>query len=73
VGQKLVPIYEAAYQQTLDTAAYQPMIEMIAEWAHDQRFQDEGYKRLFVQKLVEGLHFLRKQGQAPTRHDLSLT
>jgi hypothetical protein len=73
VGQKLVPIYEAAYQQPLDAAAYQPMIEMIAEWAHDQRFQDEGYKRLFVQKLVQGLHFLRKQGQAPTRHDLSLT
>lgn len=70
VGEKLVKVYEVAYNRAFEQAAQRTVVQMIAAWAHDQRFQDEGYKRLFLQKLVNGLHFLRSEGKPPTMSDL---
>lgn len=70
VGEKLVGIYEIAYSTSLPQPAWQPMVAEIADWAHEQRFEDEGYKRVFVQKLVQGLHFVKREGHTPSIEDL---
>lgn len=70
VGDKLVRVYQTAYRCTFDPAISRPLVQAIAEDAYEQRFSDEGYKRLFVQKLVRGLHFLRRAKRAPTIEEL---
>jgi len=45
---------------------------MAAETAYEQRFGDIGYKRLFVQTLIRGLHFLRLRGTPPEVGDLQM-
>jgi len=66
VGGKLQQIYERAYESQFDKEQAQKTIKLIAEAAYEQRFGDIGYKRLFVQKLVEGFHFLRREGYPPS-------
>jgi len=72
VGDKLKRIYEVAYGHRFDGAASEKTIRTIAEAAYEQRYGDIGYKRLFVQKLIQGFHFLRQKRQPPSPEDLQL-
>jgi hypothetical protein len=59
IGHKLAGIFEMAYAVSLPEDKREAAIRLIAESAYEQRFGDIGYKRLFVQGLVRGLHGLR--------------
>lgn len=72
IGGKLRRVYEAAYEHQFEENVTEEMIGMVAEAAYNRRYGDIGYKRLFVQKLVQALHFLRTKGQPPSPADLQL-
>jgi len=69
VGDKLSGVFETAYGP-LEPENRNATIKLIAKDASEKRFADEGYKRLFVQELIHGLHFLRQTGTVPSREDL---
>ncbi|PDW00581.1 BREX system ATP-binding domain-containing protein [Candidatus Chloroploca asiatica] len=71
LGTKLAQIYEVAYQCSFDAQELNEMVIMVADWAEDQRFGDEGYKRLFVQTMVAGLHYLNHHGICPTLTEIT--
>lgn len=70
VGLKISKVYEVAHACQFDPSDCETLVSKIADWAYEQRFQDEGYKRLFVQKLIPGLRFLQKKGEIPSLDDL---
>jgi hypothetical protein len=72
VGSKLARIYEIAYNYHFDNAACQQTIKLAAEAAYERRYGDIGYKRLFVQTLIRGFHFLRQKGAPPSAEDLQM-
>lgn len=72
VGRGLARVYEAAYNHKFDEAACQQTISLVAKKAYEQRFGDIGYKRVFVQKLIRGLHILRQKGVPPSSEDLQM-
>lgn len=72
VGKKLAGVYVTAYSHTFDATDLNTTIEMIAEAAYANRYADIGYKRFFVQKLIQGFHFLRGKGLPPTATDLQM-
>jgi hypothetical protein len=59
IGERLAGIYEVAFGVELPERAREDVIRQIAQAAYELRFGDIGYKRLFVQGLVRGLHHLR--------------
>jgi hypothetical protein len=59
IGNKLATVYESAYKQELPLEARNRLVDLLAEAAAERAFGDIGYKRLFVQGLVRGLHALR--------------
>lgn len=61
IGEKLLLIYETAFKTSLPEKKCQDAIATIAHAAYEQRFGDIGYKRIFVQALIKGLHFLRHE------------
>jgi hypothetical protein len=72
VGGKLARVYETAYSHQFDNAACQQTIKLAAEAAYERRYGDIGYKRLFVQTLIKGFHFLRQKGTPPSSEDLQM-
>jgi len=70
IGSKLAKVYETAYLHKFEELAVEQTIQTIAEISYEQRFGDTGYKRLFVEKLIRGFHFLRHKGLPPTPNDL---
>ena len=72
VGYKLAKVYKTAYNHEFDETVLEKTITTVAEAAYEQRFGDIGYKRLFVQKLIQGLHFLRYKGVPPSGSDLQM-
>ncbi len=70
IGSKLAKVYEVAYNHKFKESAVQQTIKTVAESSHNQRFSDIGYKRLFVQTLIRGFHFLRQKDTPPTDNDL---
>lgn len=70
VGTKIGKVYETAYSHDLKTKALAATVELAATLAYEERFGDIGYKRLFVQRLVRGLHYLHQKGEAPSIADL---
>ena len=72
VGDKLKRIYEVAYDCRFDDRASKQTINTIANAAYNQRYGDIGYKRLFVQKLIQGLHLLKQKGQLPSPENLQM-
>jgi hypothetical protein len=66
IGQKLREIYEIAYEHHFDDARVEETVDLIANSAYEERFGDIGYKRLFVQRWIRGLHFLRLRGYPPS-------
>jgi hypothetical protein len=71
VGHKIVEVYEVAYSCTLNLSDWQALIKDFADKAYDERFGDEGYKRLFVQKLVQGLQILKHESRISSWSELS--
>ncbi len=70
IGSGLRRVYEVAYGNKFDDSALQQAIRQIAEAAYEQRYGDIGYKRLFVQKVIQGFHYLRQKGTPPSLDDL---
>lgn len=70
VGQRLAWIYETAYAITFNPDDRNKLIREIAEWARRAQYGDEGYKRLFVQKLIQGLGILHREGRIPRIDEL---
>lgn len=64
IGEKLLLIYESAFKASLPRERCEDAIAGIAHAAYEQRFGDIGYKRLFVQGLIKGFHFLRHEPSA---------
>ena len=62
IGEKLADIYETAYGTELHADHRGLAVREIALAAHEQRFGEIGYKRLFVQRLIRALHTLRRKG-----------
>jgi hypothetical protein len=56
---------------TFDPTNLNQLITSIAVWAERVRYGDEGYKRLFVQKLIQGLSILHREGRIPAVDELS--
>jgi hypothetical protein len=71
VGEKLAIVFQEAYGPFIDPSLINPTIHSVADIAMAQRFGNIGYKRLFVQRLVKGFHFLRIKGVVPSSSDLS--
>ncbi|MCX7013843.1 MAG: DUF2791 family P-loop domain-containing protein [Candidatus Sumerlaeota bacterium] len=65
VGKKLAAVYEVAFGHRFDPAMMDTTIACVARKAYEQRYADAGYKRLFVQMLIRGLHFVRANGRPP--------
>jgi hypothetical protein len=63
VGEKLAVIYEVAYGMKLKNAS--AAVSAVAKAAHEQRFGDIGYKRLFVQGCIRAFHLIRKDRATP--------
>lgn len=70
IGIKLAKIYEKAYDTKFDKEALNTTIESIAS-AFNQRKFEPGYKRLFVQSIIQAFNRLRKTGRAVTSDDFS--
>lgn len=70
VGQRLAWIYATAFEVTFEPGDLNELITSIAEWAERVRYGDEGYKRLFVQKLIQSLGTLHREGRVPDIDEL---
>lgn len=70
IGSKLADIYEIAYEINLNPDHLEEAVREIARAAYDQRFGDIGYKRLFVQKLIEGFRILHHKGGPISAHSV---
>lgn len=70
VGQRLASIYATAYQMEFPPIELDQLIQAIAAWAEHVRYGDEGYKRLFVQSLIQGLRILHRENRVPSVEEL---
>lgn len=59
IGDKMTRVYQRAYGCELPLEQTRLLVELLAQEASRLAFGDIGYKRLFVQGLVKGLHHLR--------------
>lgn len=59
LAERLVEIYELAYEVSFPREALAPSVDGLVQAAYEQRYGDEGYRRLFVKVFVEALHRLR--------------
>jgi P-loop Domain of unknown function (DUF2791) len=71
VGQKIAKVYEVAYSCRLNPSDCKDLIEDFANEADNERFNDEGYKRLFVQKLIQGLQLLKNESRISSWSELN--
>jgi hypothetical protein len=65
IGMKIADVYTIAYDHPFDDGRRAATINLVADWAYEQRFADTGYKRLFVTNLVKSLHYLRAKDEVP--------
>ncbi|MEM4235049.1 MAG: DUF2791 family P-loop domain-containing protein [Candidatus Methanomethylicaceae archaeon] len=72
IGEKLRYVYQAAYNVQFDTENAKKTISEIAKASYEHRYGDVGYKRLFVQKLIEGFHYLKQNSTSPSAEVLGL-
>ncbi|GIX45974.1 MAG: ATP-binding protein [Candidatus Tectimicrobiota bacterium] len=72
IGHKLAAIYAVAYDTSLDSAHLSATTSEIAQAAYEHRYGEAGYKRLFVQRLVQALHLLRIRGGPVSARDVGL-
>ncbi|RKY04643.1 hypothetical protein DRP77_03295 [Candidatus Poribacteria bacterium] len=72
IGMKLARIYETAYGLRLPRRELAETVLNIARGAYNRRYGDVGYKRLFVQKVIQGFHKLRTSGEAVSAEEVGL-
>jgi hypothetical protein len=65
IGMKIADVYTIAYDHPFDDGRRSSAINLVADWAYEQRFADTGYKRLFVTNLVKSLNYLRAKDEVP--------
>jgi len=70
IGRKLRGVYQVAYGCRFEDEPARRAIQTAADWAFSRRGGDIGYKRLFVQVMIRGFHFLRKQGTPPSQEEV---
>lgn len=70
VGSKVINVYNVAFKQKLNADELNPWLTELADSVHQERFGDEGYKRLFVRRLVSGLNIIHRKGEMPTPDEL---
>lgn len=61
IGNKLAEIYQIGYDIHLPKDMVHQKISEIAEKAYEDRFGDIGYKRLFVQNVIQSFHEIKSQ------------
>jgi hypothetical protein len=61
IGGRLAKIYGIAYGIELNTAAAEHNASVVAQEAHEMRYADIGYRRLFVKNFMEALHHMRRE------------
>jgi len=61
IGGRLTAVYEAAYETEIPLEQKVAAVTCISDAVSSRTFGDVGYKRLFVQGLVRGLHALRHE------------
>ena len=71
IGEKLAKIYEIAYGVNFDKDILYPSIENIVNASLEDKFAS-GYKRLFVQNIIKGFHFIRKNNKIVTPEDIGM-
>lgn len=59
IGNKMIRVYQRAYSCQLPREPADRLVDLLAQEASQLAFGDIGYKRLFVQAVVKGLHHLR--------------
>lgn len=59
IGRKLADVYETAYAIAFPEEKKLKLASALAEAASDFRFEERGYRRLFVQGMVRALYALR--------------
>jgi len=59
LGQKLADVFQVAYNIQLDAQAVAQLAHTTSESALEDRYSDQGVKRLFVQRMIQGLRQLR--------------
>jgi hypothetical protein len=62
VGEKLCDLYCIAYQINFPQAERHKTIKNVIDAAWEYRFFETGIMRLFVQKIVQAFHMMRKNG-----------
>ncbi len=72
IGLRLGKVFEIAYASDLKLDERGDFVNEVASKVYDLRFGDTGYKRIFVQKLVEAFHYLRKKEAVPSLEVLGL-
>lgn len=63
IGDRLSRVYETAYKIEIAEEDRRRLVGVMADAASERAFGDIGYKRLFVQAMVRGLHALRISGE----------
>lgn len=59
LGQKLTEVFQVAYNIQFDPKAVTQLADETSSSALDERFGDQGVRRLFVQRMIRGLRELR--------------
>ena len=72
VGGKLANVYSRAYNHSFDEAKLGKTVNLVASKAHELRYGDTGYKRVFMQYLVKGLDILRDTDSPPSSEQLQM-
>lgn len=72
VGGKIATVYSRAYNHTFDAAKLRKTVHQVASKAHELRYGDTGYKRIFMQNLVKGLDILRDTDSTPSSDQLQM-
>ena len=70
IGRKLRVIFDIAHDCHLDEKCVEDTIDIVAERSYQERFGDLGYKRVFVQNIVRGFFFIRKEKRTPSYEEL---
>lgn len=66
VGFKIQKVYEVAYgEENWDQELCEILIKETANAAHEERYGDIGYKRIFVQNIVRNFQYLRAKKELP--------
>jgi hypothetical protein len=70
LGSKISNIYRVAYQTGLDPVELTVTIGRCVQLAEETEYAAEGYKRLFVQRMIKALRLLQAEGTAPSAEQI---